>query len=165
MIDLPFPNLPLLFETYTVKLRIQRNKFKKGEKLMRKIMYMTVASILLAACGDNNPSNPDLATKGQTESSQEVIQMNEALLGKWQGMIEIPQSPLEIILDLQKVGGNLSVPAQGLSEFPFESVQYNENHIEIKINLAGSLIKIAGIYEKEQIEGTFTQNGQTFPIT
>ena len=132
---------------------------------MRKILYMAVASVLLTACGNDKTSSTVLATTGQTESSQEVIEMNEALLGKWQGMIEIPQSPLEIILDLQKTGGNISIPAQGLSEFSFESVQYNDSDIEIKIDLAGSLIKIEGTYEKEQIEGTFTQNGQTFPIT
>lgn len=72
---------------------------------MRKILYMAVASVLLTACGNDKTSSTDLATTEQTESSQEVIQMNEALLGKWQGMIEIPQSPLEIILDLQKTGG------------------------------------------------------------
>lgn len=131
---------------------------------MRKILYMAVASVLMVACG-NDASGTDIAIKGQTESSKEAIQVNEALLGKWQGMIKIPQSPLEIILDLQKMNGSISVPAQGLSEFPFESVHYNDNHIKIKIDLAGSLIKIEGTYEKEQVEGTFTQNGQTFPIT
>ena len=44
-----------------------------------------------------------------------------SIIREWQDMIEIPQAPLEIILDLQKTGGNISVPAQGwLSEFSFE---------------------------------------------
>ena len=36
-----------------------------------------------------------------------------SIIREWQDMIEIPQAPLEIILDLQKTGGNISVPAQG----------------------------------------------------
>lgn len=55
--------------------------------------------------------------------------------------------------------------AQGLSDFAFESIKYNKSDVAITINLAGSLVKIDGKLNNETIEGTFTQNGQSFPIT
>ena len=132
---------------------------------MRKLLHMAGFILLLAACGNEEITNTDTTTKGQTKNTQEVMQVNEALLGKWQGMIEIPQAPLEIILHLEKPNGNMSVPAQGISEFAFESIQYNGSDVSITINLAGSLIKIAGALKDEHIEATFTQNGQSLPIT
>lgn len=132
-----------------------------GGEAMRKIAYSLAIILLLTAC--NSESSGKSTAEDQTK--QEVMHVNEALLGKWQGMIEIPQAPLEIILNLEKSNGNMSVPAQGLSEFPFETVRYNDSDVDIQIDLAGSLIKIAGVLKDGQIEGTFTQNGQSFPIT
>lgn len=126
---------------------------------MRKIAYSLAIILLLTAC--NSKSSGKSTAEDQTK--QEVMHVNEALLGKWQGMIEIPQAPLEIILNLEKSNGNMSVPAQGLSEFPFETVRYNDSDVDIQIDLAGSLIKIAGVLKDGQIGGTFTQNGQSFP--
>ncbi|WP_274308520.1 alpha/beta fold hydrolase [Solibacillus daqui] len=128
---------------------------------MRKIAFSLATVLLLTACNSENASK--LPIEGQTK--QEVVNMNEALIGKWQGMIDIPQSPLEIILNLEKNSGNISVPAQGLSEFPFELIVYNDSDVEIKINLAGSIINITGTLKDDQLEGMFTQNGQSFPIT
>ena len=132
---------------------------------MRKVLQIAGAILLLAACGNEKTTNTDTPTTEQTENKQEVMQVNEAFLGQWQGMIETPQMPLEIILNLEKSNGNMSVPAQGLSEFPFEAVHYNDTDVDIQINLAGSLIKIAGALKDGQIKGTFTQNGQSLPIT
>lgn len=132
---------------------------------MRKILSITVAALLLAACNENEDHEKENTTTEQVEKQEGVTQLDESLLGKWQGMIEIPQAPLEIILDLQTKSGSLSVPVQGLSEYPFESIDYKDQTISIVIDLAGSLIKIMGKSTGEVIEGTFTQNGQTFPLT
>lgn len=123
-------------------------------------MYSLAATMLLVAC--NNEEANESATTDQQQ--QEVMSMNEKLLGKWQGLIEIPQMPLEVTLDLQKNDGYFSVPAQGLSEFPVTNVNYNDSQVAVEIDLAGSLIKINGLLKDEQIEATFTQNGQTFPL-
>lgn len=123
-------------------------------------MYSLAVTMLLVAC-NSEEANESATTEQQ---QQEVVSMNEKLLGKWQGLIEIPQMPLEITLDLQKDSGHFSVPAQGLSEFPIENVNYNDSQVVVEIDLAGSLIKINGLLKGEQIEASFTQNGQTFPL-
>lgn len=128
---------------------------------MRKIAYSLAVVLLLSACNSESTDKP--TAKEQTK--QEVAHMEEALFGKWQGMIEIPQSPLEIILNLEESSGSISVPVQGISDYAFESIKYNDSDVAITINLAGSLVKIAGTLKNETIEGTFTQNGQTYPIT
>ena len=83
---------------------------------MRKIAYSLAIMLLLAAC---NSESTDKST-AEEQTKQEVVHMEEALLGKWRGMIEIPQSPLEIILNLKESSGSISVPAQGISDFAFE---------------------------------------------
>ncbi|MGN7479508.1 hypothetical protein ACTHOQ_16880 [Solibacillus silvestris] len=97
---------------------------------MRKIAYSLAAVLLLTACNSENASKPPI----EGQSKQEVVQMNEALIGEWQGKIESPQSPLEIISNLEKENGTISVPAQNLSEFPFESIHYNNADAEIEID-------------------------------
>ena len=127
---------------------------------MRKIVYSIAVVLLLSACTSETKEKP----QEQSTTEQEVIAMSENLLGKWQGVIDTPQMPLEVILNLQKDSGTLTVPAQGLSDFPFESVKYDEHQLNITIDLAGSLIKITGTLENNEINATFTQNGQTFPL-
>lgn len=147
-----------LFPVLTVK----GIKNRIGEdRAVRKIAYSLAIVLLLAACSSESTDK----STAEEQTKQEVVHMEEALLGKWRGMIEIPQSPLEIILNLKESSGSLSVPAQGISDFAFESIKYNESDVAITINLGGSLIKIAGKLKNETIEGTFTQNGQSYPIT
>lgn len=134
---------------------------------MKKMVCVVSVALLLAACSANDNTtdkSTDSAEQTMSNKGAEVV-MNESVLRIWQGMIEIPQAPLEVILNLEKHTGSLSVPAQGLSDFAFESVDYEGDKVTIKIDLAGSLIKIVGDYSEEQIDSTFTQNGQTFPLT
>lgn len=84
---------------------------------MRNIAYSLAIVLLLSAC--NSESTGDNSTV-EEQTKQEVVQVDEALIGKWQGMIEIPQSPLEIILNLEEASGNISVPVQGITEFAFK---------------------------------------------
>lgn len=133
----------------------------REDRVMRKIAYSLAIVLLLSAC---NSESTDKST-AEEQTKQEVMHMEEALLGKWQGMIEIPQSPLEIILNLEESSGSISVPAQGISDFAFESIKYNESDVAITIDLAGSQVKIAGKLKSGTIEGTFMQNGQSYPIT
>ncbi|ATP42164.1 alpha/beta hydrolase [Solibacillus sp. R5-41] len=130
---------------------------------MKKLLVLMGITAVLAGCGDKEQQLKPVTTEQQNNEEGHVL-MNEKMLGKWQGEIEIPQMPLEIIINLQKGGGSITVPAQNLTDFPFESVQYKGEEIKILINLAGSVIKIAGKFDGEYINGTFAQNGQTFPV-
>ncbi|MEK5332484.1 alpha/beta hydrolase [Lysinibacillus sp. FSL W8-0992] len=124
---------------------------------MKKLVVLCCIALLLVAC-----SQKEKATKVDTKKEGQV--MNEQLIGKWAGDIEIPNGSLPIIVDLQKEGGSLSVPSQGLSNYPFKSVTYDENEVQISINLNGSLIEVIGTLKGEQIEATFNQNGGKFRL-
>lgn len=124
---------------------------------MKKLGIIFLAICVLAACSQKNEE-----THG--EKTQEVEKMNEQLIGKWEGNIEIPNAALPIVLDLQKQTGTLSVPVQGLQNYPFKSVAYDGNKVSILIDLSGSKIEIDGTLSGEQIDATFNQNGGVFPL-
>lgn len=119
---------------------------------MKKILLLCVVALLLTAC---------------TKKEEKIVmsEMNAEFVGKWAGNIEIPNTPLPIIVELTKDAGTLSVPAQGLKDLPFKSITYDGDKVNISIDLKGMLIKITGELKGEEIKATFTQNGGTYPIT
>lgn len=125
---------------------------------MKKNIFLCILALLLAACSntDNNKKNND------NEGRSKVI---GDFIGKWQGDIELPQAKLSIIIGLNEITGTLSVPIQGLVDYPFQSVHYTKDTVTVEVNLNGSPIRITGKLEGDKITGTFTQNGQSFPIT
>lgn len=124
---------------------------------MKKWLLLCCTLLLLGACGQKEATAENQEIKGERA-------MNEQFIGKWEGNIETPNGPLPIIVDLQKDAGTLSVPAQGLSNFPFKSVSYTGDKVTVSINLNGSVIAINGTLKNEQIEATFQQNGAKFPL-
>lgn len=115
---------------------------------MKKILLLCVVALLLTAC---------------TKKEEKIVmsKMNAEFVGKWAGNIEIPNTPLPIIVELTKDAGTLSVPAQGLKDLPFKSITYDGDKVNISIDLKGMLIKITGELKGEEIKATFTQNGGT----
>lgn len=124
---------------------------------MKKLLLLCCSLLLLAACGQKEDNAKGKETKGDNK-------MNEQLVGKWEGNIELPNGVLPIIVDLQKDSGKLSVPAQGISNYPFKSIKYNADQVSVSINLKGSAIVINGTLKDGQIEATFQQNGGKFPL-
>ena len=124
---------------------------------MKKLLVLCCALLLLAACAQKEDNTKGKETKGDNK-------MNEQLVGKWEGNIELPKGVLPIIVDLQKDSGKLSVPAQGISNYPFKSIKYNGDQVSVSINLNGSAIVINGTLKDGQIEATFQQNGGNFPL-
>lgn len=124
---------------------------------MKKWLLLCCTLLLLGACGQKEATAENQETKGESA-------MNEQFIGKWEGNIETPNGPLPIIVDLQKDAGTLSVPAQGLSNFPFKSLSYTGDNVTVSINLNGSVIAINGTLKNKQIEATFQQNGAKFPL-
>jgi len=124
---------------------------------MKKLLFICCALFLLAACAQKEDNAKGKETKGNNK-------MNEQLVGKWQGNIETPNGALPIIVELQKDSGTLSVPAQGLANYPFNNLKYNGDQVTVAINLNGSNIEINGTLKDQQIEATFQQNGGKFPL-
>ncbi|MFJ7666219.1 alpha/beta hydrolase [Lysinibacillus sp. NPDC097195] len=124
---------------------------------MKKLFVLCFVALLLVACSQQD-------TAIQADNKEEDQSMNEQLIGKWAGNIELPNGALPIIVDLQKDGGTLSVPAQGLSNFPFSTVKYDGDQVQITINLNGSAIEVNGTLKGDEIEATFNQNGGKFRL-
>lgn len=124
---------------------------------MKKLLFICCAFFLLAACTQKEDN-----AKGKVTERDE--KMNEQLVGKWEGNIETPNGALPIIVELQKDSGTLSVPAQGLANYPFNNIKYNGDQVTVAINLNGSNIEINGTLKDQKIEATFQQNGGKFPL-
>ncbi|MEX3745901.1 MULTISPECIES: alpha/beta hydrolase [Lysinibacillus] len=124
---------------------------------MKKLFFLCCAFFLLAACTQKEDN-----AKGKVTERDE--KMNEQLVGKWEGNIETPNGALPIIVELQKDSGTLSVPVQGLANYPFNNIKYNGDQVTVAINLNGSNIEINGTLKDQQIEATFQQNGGKFPL-
>ncbi|MFJ3388744.1 MULTISPECIES: alpha/beta hydrolase [unclassified Lysinibacillus] len=124
---------------------------------MKKLLFLCCALFLLAACAQKEDN-----TKGK--EIKEDNKMNEQLVGKWEGNIKTPNGALPIIVDLQKDSGTLSVPAQGLSDYPFKSIKYDGDQVSVSINLNGSAVVINGTLKDGQITATFQQSGGKFPL-
>ena len=88
----------------------------------------------------------------------------ESIEGLWDGSIIIPNQPLSIILTFEKNNGAISIPAQGLSDYPLTSVTVNESDVFFDMTIQGQTITFEGKVEQEKITGTFTQQGQSFPF-
>lgn len=90
------------------------------------------------------------------------------LAGRWSGAIEIPGSPLEIVVTLtaeDALGGTIDIPAQGAQDVPLENVSTDGQRVSFAIQGVPGVPTFEGQLEEGEIRGTFTQSGQTFPFT
>lgn len=53
----------------------------------------------------------------------------EHITGNWEGAIQIPSQPLQIMIKFTKEGGTISIPVQGLEEYPLTSVELNKSDL------------------------------------
>lgn len=91
----------------------------------------------------------------------------EQLTGNWSGAIQIPNEPLHIQISLSKEEewtSQLSIPAQGVNKFSFETVKMKPSNMVFKTNLGGQEITFKGEFADDEISGTFHQAGQSFPF-
>lgn len=67
------------------------------------------------------------------------------------------------MVEFEKDDGTLSIPPQGLSDYPFLTVEFNDLDLVFDLNLQGQRLVFERKLEDEKISGDFTQQGQTFP--
>jgi pimeloyl-ACP methyl ester carboxylesterase len=88
--------------------------------------------------------------------------------GHWEGTIEVPGSPLSVVIDLAQGGdgwsGTFGSPAQGVSGIPLEAVRVSGAEIEFAIADVPGAPVFKGKLTAGEISGTFTQSGQSFPF-
>ncbi|KAB2336028.1 alpha/beta hydrolase [Cytobacillus depressus] len=108
--------------------------------------------VLLIGCNKDNQKEK----KG--ESSMEKIE------GRWEGAIQIPNLALPIIIQFSTEGGTISIPVQGLENYPLANVKLTDSTLIFGMEIQGQHMTFNGEVENEKISGTFKQQGQSFPF-
>lgn len=103
------------------------------------------------------------ACSKEKEEASEMSSL-ENIEGVWEGSINIPEQPLPIIVEFEKDKGTISIPVQGLSDYPLTGVKLDESDVFFNMNIQGQKLTFVGKVEQEKIMGTFTQQGQDFPF-
>ncbi|MET1177236.1 alpha/beta hydrolase [Peribacillus simplex] len=120
------------------------------------ICFIVSAFVLMVGCRTKD-------TVEVEEKSKEVSSL-KAIEGRWEGDIKIPNQPLPIIVHFTKKDGTISIPVQGLNEFPLTSVKLSNPDLFFNMDIQNQKITFDGKVDKERISGTFVQNGQAFPF-
>jgi CubicO group peptidase (beta-lactamase class C family) len=91
--------------------------------------------------------------------------------GHWEGAIEIPGSPLQILVDLSAheqgaLAGTVSIPAQGARDLPLKSIALTGTEISFTIADIPGEPSFRGTVSANGrgIQGDFMQGGKTFPF-
>jgi hypothetical protein len=92
---------------------------------------------------------------------------SQSIAGEWFGKLNVMGTSLSLSFDFQQVDdkwtGTMSVPQQNAKGIPLTAVTNQDNGLQFLFDAAG--ITFSGKWnEKQEIEGTFIQNGQNFPL-
>ncbi|RDY69945.1 alpha/beta fold hydrolase [Halobacillus trueperi] len=120
---------------------------------MKKLLMLGIVLFIFTGCNEKNEE-----AEGQG---------NKELEGHWEGEIQIPNQPLNILVDFQsgeEWTGTITIPAQNVTDFSLTEIDTNEGSVSFQMPLPGQSVQFDGKLEGEQLSGTFTQNGQTFPF-
>lgn len=116
---------------------------------MKKFIWIgNLLAMLLFLLAARNGDNEDTATE-EASSMEEIT-------GIWEGSIRVPNQPLPILVEFQEDGSTLSIPLQGLSDFPFSTVKFNEPDLVFQMTLQEQRLVFDGKLEDEKISGDFT---------
>ncbi|HQK41006.1 MAG TPA: alpha/beta hydrolase, partial [Flavobacterium alvei] len=91
---------------------------------------------------------------------------SQEIQGSWAGSLSIQGTQLPLIFNIQKNGDSykttLDSPMQGAKGIPVAETTFANNQLQI---VAQNLnLKFSGLLKEEAIEGTFIQNGASFPL-
>ncbi|MGI8313576.1 alpha/beta hydrolase [Halobacillus mangrovi] len=115
--------------------------------------------LLLIASGCGEGSN--VKKEGENKMNTEDI------AGEWRGAIQVPNQPLEIEVTFEKengIKGSITIPAQNVEGFSLTDIQLQEKQLSFQMLISGQSLNFSGVMEGDEIRGTFTQAGQSFPF-
>lgn len=118
-------------------------------------LSLLILSLIVIGCSKDN---------SQTETKNEENMDN--LQGDWHGNIDVPNQPLPIQVTFEKdrLDGKISIPIQGVSDYPLSKVKLDDGEILFAMDVQGELVTFNGEVAQDKIEGSFEQHGQTFPF-
>ena len=114
---------------------------------------LILAGILLAAgcSGDNDEDTAESETASKID-------------GFWQGAIEVPGQPMPFLIEFAGNEGMLSIPLQGIENYPLSTVKFNDPEVAFDVTIQGERLVFEGELNAETITGQMTQQNQNFPF-
>ena len=89
--------------------------------------------------------------------------------GRWSGSIAIPNTALEVHVDLDEAAGawkgDIDIPAQGAKNLPLTAITVDGANVSFQIAGVPGTPTFSGTLAGDAITGNFTQGGATFPFT
>jgi hypothetical protein len=99
-----------------------------------------------------------------------AVSAQNDMRGHWSGNLETPGGPLGMEVDLNQTAngwiGSISIPSQGASGLPLESISFNNGKGAFHIKGGPGDPGFAGTLsaDSKTLEGQFTQGGMSLPI-
>lgn len=103
-------------------------------------------------------------SSGNNERAEKDASASE-IDGFWQGAIEVPGQPIPFSIEFTGNEGFLSIPLQGVKNYPLSTVKFDLPEVAFDANLQGQRLVFEGAIESEKITGQMTQQNQKFPFT
>ena len=92
--------------------------------------------------------------------------MAQEITGAWNGALEVGEQKLRLVFNIEKTGAGISAtmdsPDQNTFGIPVSEATFDGTKLFISITQAG--IKYVGTLAGDNITGTFTQMGSSFPM-
>lgn len=97
---------------------------------------------------------------------QAQVNPTTALIGSWSGKLNVGSISLTLILNLEQAEGyvtaTLDSPYQGAKGMPMLKEYLSDDSVAVKVESAG--ITYRARLKEGKLDGTFTQNGMSFPL-
>ena len=96
-----------------------------------------------------------------------LVSFGQDISGQWLGTLTIGKAQLRIVFNISETNGRYTTtmdsPDQGAKDIPTTSTQFSNNQLIVKIDQLKASYT-GKLNNNTQIEGTFTQAGQSFPL-
>src|SRR5690606_25302091 len=139
-----------------------RRGSSKGRHMRSKLLLLALACLAFAAVATAQGAPPQ--TPPAPPSSTDTADSSEvSATGTWEGAIEIPGSPLGVVVTLAGEAGSLSgtidIPAQGAAGLALTAVSVEGQAVTFAIANTPGSPTFDGTLDGDAITGTFTQSG------
>lgn len=132
----------------------------EGEgRALRRWLVVAVAGVLAL------PGCAGAAAGIQPDAGPPPGGVDPALVGDWNGRIEVPGSPLEFGITLTADGGTFDLPAQGLADLPLAELRASGGTFAAALPGIPGDARFAGTIDGDAISGDYTQSGQTLAFS
>lgn len=99
----------------------------------------------------------------EIDKTEEDAQLKK-IEGNWEGTIQVPNQPLPISVTFGSQNGAISIPVQGISDFPLTAIDFADPDLHFEMTIQNQKLVFEGALDGDTIAGTFAQQGQTFPF-